>query len=169
MTTGIDQPQIEDQAATPQPERPRSKEVLLGDQVVVLHRLGTRDGLAVAHSILRHVSQLRAPIEVAVAQVQGLEAGGEGAQESEGGRDRTDDFVRIGLDIIDALMQQLDEGELLRLLSRLLGQDQQLVGDAPLEDVMNAVADALSINDLPAFMRAASRIVQEAQRIASSL
>jgi hypothetical protein len=43
------------------------------------------------------------------------------------------------------------------------------VGDAPLEDVMNAVADALSINDLPAFMRAASRIVQEAQRIASSL
>jgi len=157
----------EGQAINPQPERPRTKDVILGDQVVVLHRLGTRDGLAVAHSILRHISKLRGPIEAAVSQGQALQA--EAAEREGENRDRTEDYVRVGLDILDALMAQLDERELLRLLSRLLGQDEQLVGDAPLEDVMNAVADALSINDLPAFMRAASRIVQEAQRIASSL
>jgi len=157
-----------DQPAIKPPERPHTKEVLLGDHSVVLHRLGTRDGLAVAHSILRHISQLRRPIEAAVAQVQGLQAEADGPAQGEP-RDRTEDYVRVGLDVLDGLMSQLDEAELLRLLSRLLGQDEQTVGDAPLEDVLNAVADALSINDLPAFMRAASRIVQEAQRIASSL
>jgi len=159
-----DQPVIEEEKQPgPVVERPRSKDVVLGDQVVTLHRLGTRDGLAVAHSILRHISKLRAPIETAVAQGQALQV------EEDPGRDKTEDYIKIGLDTLEPLMEQLDDAELLRLLSRLLGQDQQIVGDAPLEDVMNAVADALSINDLPAFMRAASRIAQEAQRIAGSL
>ena len=148
-------------------ERPRTKDAVLGDQVVVLHRLGTRDGLAVAHSILRHISQLRGPIEAAVSQFQAVQA--EAGEDDAAPVDRTEDYIRIGLDVLDGLMQQLDEDELLKLLSRLLGQDQQIVGDAPLEDVMNAVADALSINDLPAFMRAATRIAQEAQRIAAGL
>jgi len=146
-----------------QAPRPRTIEVVLDGQTLTVKRLGTRDGLAVAHAILKQISRLRGPLETSVAEVQALQA--EGEEE----RDKTQDYIRIGLEILEVLMQQLEENELLRLISRLLGQPEALVGDAPLEDVMNAVADAMSINDLPALIKAASRIGQEAQRIGAGL
>jgi len=133
-------------------ERPRVALVQLGDQQVTLTRLKTRDGLSVAHTLLRYISDLREPIAAAFA-----------------GRDPTtldaSEAMQIALDILPVLTDLLKEEELLKLLCRLLGQPPDIVGDAPLEDSVNAVAEALKINDMPALLRAVTAIWQEAQRI----
>lgn len=132
--------------------RPTEKDVVLGDQVIVVRRLRTRDGLAVAHTLLRYINALRDPIAAAFKDrdAQTLTSA---------------ESIEVGLGILEAAANVIDEDELLKLLCRLLGQPADLVGDAPLEDTLDAVAAALSINDMPALVRAASAIWQEAQRI----
>ena len=152
------------QTQKPQPECPKEKEAVLGDQVVILSRLGTRDGLAVAQTLLRYISELREPLMAAYRQYES----GKDAAEGEDA-DRTGEYVEIGMEMVKAVMGVLGDDDLLKVLSRLLGQPVNVVGDAPLEDVLGAVADALSINDMPALMRAASRIWEEMQRMGNRL
>ena len=137
------------------PERLKQKDAVLGDQVVVLSRLRTRDGLAVAHTLLRYIDSLREPIrdlfkDREVGELTNLS---------------TAESMDVALGILQAAAQVINEDELLALFCRLLGQPPEIVGDAPLEDSLNAVAAALSINDMPALFRAARAIWQEAQRI----
>ena len=141
------------EAANMNPKRPTEKDVVLGDQVVVVRRLRTRDGLAVAHTLLRYIDALREPLRSLF-------------QERESIQELTSaESIDVGLGILQAAANVIDEEELLKLLCRLLGQPAELVGEAPLEDSLNAVAAALSINDMPALLKAGRDIWQEAQRI----
>ena len=63
--------------ANPEASRPKTMDALLGDQVVVIKRLGTRDGLAVAQKLLTYIGALRDPI---VAAVRGKDLGALGGE-----------------------------------------------------------------------------------------
>ena len=151
--------------AAPEPARPKSKDVILGDQVVVIKRLGTRDGLAVAQKLLGYVSALREPLLAAYSRFENAQQRDEG----EGAHDRTGEYLEIGMEMVKAVMAVLGDDDLLRVLSRLLGQPVEVVGDAPIEDTMNALADAFSINDMPRLLEAASRIWTEASKMSQRL
>ena len=161
-----DRPEV----ATPggsEPSRPKSKDAVLGDQVVVLKRLGTRDGLVVAQKVLTYIGDLQEPLLAAYKRFESLQV-----EQKEGGQedtDRTGDYLTVGMEMIEAVMRVLGDDDLLKVLSRLLGQPVDVVGDAPLEDVLGAVADALSINDMPALLKAANGIWEEVQKMGARL
>jgi len=63
----------------------------------------------------------------------------------------------------------LKDEDFLKVISLLLGLPIDTVAEAPLEDTMNAVADAFSINDMPALLKAATHIWQEIQSLGAKL
>ena len=148
-------PPDEGEAKNEAPERPTQGDACLGNKVVVIKRLGTRDGLRVGQTLLRYVSAIKEPI---VAFTKGKDL------------DKLDEIdpaeaTDALMEILEGLMAAMKEDDLLLLLSRLLGQPVDVVGDAPLDHTMEAAAIALSVNDVPALMRGAAKIWQEVQRL----
>jgi len=141
-------------------ERPRTIEVTLAGQKVTVKRLSTRAGLVVAKTLLGYIAELRQPLMDAARSAAGLK---------EEGPEKTEKTLEIAADMLAALNRVLKDEDFLKVLSLLLGLPPDTVAEAPLEDTMNAVADAFSINDMPALLKAASRIWQEIQNMGAKL
>lgn len=148
-------------------ERPRTIEVTLAGQKVTVKRLSTRAGLVVAKTLLGYIAELREPLLGAAQNADLLkEKKGETPEEKE---ERSQKVMEVAADTLAALNRVLKDEDFLKVLSLLLGLPTDTVAEAPLEDTMNAVADAFSINDMPALLKAASRIWQEIQNMGAKL
>lgn len=141
-------------------KRPRTIEVTLADQKITVSRLSTRAGLVVAKTLLGYIAELREPITEAARNADQLQ---------EEGPEKTEKTLEIAADMLAALNRVLKDDDFLKVISLLLGLNPDVVGEAPLEDTMNAVADAFSINDMPALLKAGSRIWQEIQNMGAKL
>ena len=141
-------------------ERPRTIEVTLAGQKVTVKRLSTRAGLVVAKTLLGYIAELREPLIEAARNADQIENEGE---------EKTRKTLDIAADILAALNRVLKDEDFLKVISLLLGQPIDTVAEAPLEDTMNAVADAFSINDMSALLRAATHIWQEIQSLGVKL
>ena len=141
-------------------ERPRTIEVTLAGQKVTVKRLSTRAGLVVAKTLLGYIAELKEPL---------LEAARNADQIEDEEEEKTRKTLDIAADILAALNRVLKDEDFLKVISLLLGQPIDTVAEAPLEDTMNAVADAFSINDMSALLRAATHIWQEIQSLGAKL
>ncbi len=144
---------------TEAPERPRTIEVTLAGHKVTVKRLSTRAGLVVAKTLLGYIAELREPILKAARSADGLKEGPK----------KTDKTLEVAADMLAALNRVLKDEDFLKVISLLLGLPIDTVAEAPLEDTMNAVADAFSINDMPALLKAATHIWQEIQSLGAKL
>ena len=129
-------------------ERLATRHFYLDGAAYPLKRLGTRDGLTVAKIILGYLSKMEDIFEEGSA-LQGLEGS---------------EAIAAGLKFVDKLVPLLKEDDLVDLASRILGVDGEIVGAAPIEDTLNAVADAFEVNDMPALLKAAQRIWTNLQK-----
>lgn len=134
------------------PRRETTREIVLDGKGYTIKRMRTRDGLAVAKTILTYISKLGDQIE-AISEVAGTDA-------------KREDTVKVGMQMIEAIMPLLDEDELIGVAARITGIDPAVLDQAPIEDTMNAIADAFEINDMPALINAAQRIWSGLQRFA---
>lgn len=134
----------------PQP-RPRQINAMLGDKEVVIQRLGTRAGLDVAKVLIRYIVELREPIREAIKNRGEVNLADL----------KEDETLKVATDMLERFQAVLKEDDFLKVICCLLGQPADVVGDAPLEDTMNALADAFSINNMPGLVKAAGRIFQE--------
>lgn len=115
----------------------------LGDAEVEIRPLTTRSALRVARRILGYITVLRKNWDLVVQMVK--------AEDSE-------ERVKFAFEFVEVLMDILEEDDLLRFLSDLLGHDVDVVGNAPLEDTINAVVIAFEVNDMPKLLKSVSRL-----------
>lgn len=134
-------------------EQERTRDILLGEKPYTINRLGTRDGLTVARSILSEINRLRDPI-AEMAKIAGTED--------------TDAQIPAVMTLIESLVEVLDEDKLIALASKLLGIDEAIIADAPLEDSLNAIADAFELNKMSSLLSAARRIWESASKFVNN-
>ena len=152
---------------TEAPERPRTIEVTLAGQKVTVTRLRTRAGLIVAKILLGYIAELREPLLGAAQNADLLkEKKGETSEEKE---QRSQKVMEVAADMLAAVNRVLKDDDFLKVISLLLGQPIDAVAEAPLEETMNAIADAFSINDMPLLLKGANRIWQEIQNMGVTL
>jgi hypothetical protein len=130
-----------------------AREITLGDVKYELRRMTTANGLGVAKAILQLGSSLADIVEE-----------GMGLQRQIAAEDETGAVVAAGLNLLEKVVPLIDENDLINLAAKIIGQPPSVVADAPMEDVLNAIADAFEINDMPALIKAAQRIYQNVQR-----
>lgn len=135
------------------PSRATNRQIILGEKLYNINRLGTRDGLNVARSILAKINRLRDPITEMVKLA---------------GTDDTEKQMPGVMALIEGLVEVLDEDELIALASKLLGIDGAVIADAPLEDSLNAIADAFELNKMSSLLNAARRIWESASRFVNN-
>lgn len=119
----------------------------LGDTEVEIKRLGTRNALRVGRQLLEYIKLVSAHWDTL----------SEAAQTKDVAR-RT----QIGFEFVEILAAELDTDNLLEMLANLIGVDVNVVGEAPLEDTLDAVALAFKVNDMPALVTAAGKVVKAA-------
>jgi hypothetical protein len=121
--------------------------IRLGDQEVEIKRLGTRNALRVGRQLLEYIKLVS----------EHWDALQEATQTQDTAR-RT----QIGFEFVEILAKELDTDSLLEMLANLIGQPVEIVGDAPLEDTLDAVALAFEVNDMPALVTAGGKVVKAA-------
>ena len=138
---------------TPAPDRKALREVkvMLGDAEVTIRPLRTRDALAVAKTLMGYVRELRDPFIAAMGVF------------TEGESQNASDAVEVMMKVLDIIHAKLEDDDLLKFTARILGQDVEVVGEAPLEDTLDAVVAAFELNDMPAIVNSAKRIATAAQ------
>lgn len=140
------------------PQRETHRFVVLGETSYTVARLGTRDGLSVARSVLRKIQVLKDPI-LELASASGTD---------ETAAVDTDTVIPAVMTLVEALVEVLDEDELIGLTSKLLGLDPTIIADAPLEDSLNAIADAFEMNNMSSLLNAARRIWDSASKFVNN-
>lgn len=126
--------------------RPKEITVTLGDQEVTVGRIKTQGALYVGQALIKYLGDIKDPLQQIMAA--------KGSEEQ----------IDAGLALIERIGPLLGDGELLRFLSSLIGQDPLIVADAPLDDTLNAVAAAFEVNDISSYMSIAERIGQSFRR-----
>ncbi len=134
-------------------ERRKECSIILGEETHTIHRLSTRDGLNIGSTILGYGRKLQGPLTKWLP-----EFGREGRSNEEN--------IEVGLALLGDLSDILDAEDLLRVGAATLGLPLETVAEAPLEDVLNAVADAFELNSMPAILDACRRIWESGRRLA---
>lgn len=126
--------------------------IKLGDQEYPLERITARRGLTAAFLIVPHIHGLR-PILEDIA-TQGRSAKGQ-----------TRLGVGLLMDCIKSLGPVLEPDTFLTIASAVTGIPVDVLGDAPLEDVLAATLKGVASLDLMAIMRAGMGLFGQAQRL----
>lgn len=103
---------------------------LLGEEQVTISRLKTNAALATVKTLMGYLDK--------IVSVQSALGQGEG---------------ETAIATIQALAEVLDPDELLSLGARLMGLPKEQVGEAPLEDVLAAMAGAIDLNRVPTLIK----------------
>ena len=126
--------------------------IKLGDQEYPLERITARRGLTAAFLIVPHINGLRPILESIVTQPKGAKG-------------QTRLGIGLLMDGLKTLGPVLEPETFLAIASAVTGISVEVLGEAPLEDVLAATLKGLTRLDVLAIMNAGMALFGQAQRL----